>query len=120
MNQSQRPKYLNYGAIGVVIGHEITHGFDDQGKKWKENRINNWELIKTFCPGRLYDENGNLRDWWQEATKKEYLRRAKCIVDQYSNFFVEQAGLNIKGKQTQGENIADNGGIKIAYEAYCK
>ena len=54
------------------------------------------------------------------GNKKEYLRRSKCIVDQYSNYFVKQVGLNIKGKQTQGENIADNGGIKIAYEAYCE
>ena len=77
-------------------------------------------IIGILCLGRLYDENGNLRDWWEEATKEEYLRRSKCIVDQYSNYFVEQAGLNIKGKQTQGENIADNGGIKIAYEAYCE
>ena len=70
------------------------------------------------CLGRLYNEDGNLNDWWEKATAEEYIRRAKCIVEQYSNFFDEQAGLNLKGKQNQGENIADNGGIKEAYMAY--
>ena len=92
------PRYLNYGAIGVLIGHEITHGFDDQGQ--------------------LYDANGNLNDWWEKATGEEYLKRAKCIVDQYSNFYDQQTGLQLKGKQNQGENIADNGGVKEAYMAY--
>ena len=92
------PRYLNYGAIGVVIGHELTHGFDDQG--------------------RLYDGYGNLNDWWGKATAEEYLKRAKCIVDQYSNFYDQQTGLHLKGKQNQGENIADNGGMKEAYHAY--
>ena len=59
-----------------------------------------------------------MNDWWEKATAEEYIRRAKCIVDQYSNYFVEQAGLNLKGKRNQGENIADNGGIKEAYMAY--
>merc|ERR1712241_1096833 len=92
------PRYLNFGAIGGVIGHEITHGFDDRG--------------------RLYDADGNLNDWWEKATGEEYVRRAKCIVDQYSDRYNEQTGLNLKGKQNQGENIADNGGIKEAYMAY--
>ena len=70
------------------------------------------------CLGRLYDEGGNLRDWWEKATAEEFVRRAQCIVDQYSNYFDEQARLNLKGKQNQGENIADNGGIKEAYMGY--
>ena len=61
---------------------------------------------------------GNLKDWWEKETGEEYLKRAKCIVDQYSGYFNKQTGLNLKGKQTQGENIADNGGIKEAYMAY--
>ena len=78
-----------------------------------------WQYIS--CPqGRQYDEDGNLSDWWEKSTAEEYVRRAKCIVDQYSNYFDEQAGLNLKGKQNQGENIADNGGIKEAYMAYCE
>ncbi|KAM7362049.1 M13 family metallopeptidase neprilysin 2 isoform 2-T2 [Cochliomyia hominivorax] len=93
-----RPKYMNYGAIGYVIGHEITHGFDDQG--------------------RQFDVDGNLIDWWQPDTQKAYLEKAKCIIEQYGNYTDRQTGLNLNGINTQGENIADNGGIKESYLAY--
>ncbi|XP_038121738.1 neprilysin-2 isoform X1 [Culex quinquefasciatus] len=96
----ERPKYMNYGAIGFVIGHEITHGFDDQG--------------------RQFDKNGNLVDWWQEDTKTAYLEKARCIIEQYGNFTEPNVKLNLNGINTQGENIADNGGIKEAYYAYRK
>lgn len=89
---------MNYGAIGSVIGHEITHGFDDQG--------------------RQFDLNGNLFDWWGPSTSEAYLDKAKCIIDQYANFTDPQTGLNLNGINTQGENIADNGGLKEAYLAY--
>ncbi|XP_053693923.1 neprilysin-2-like [Sabethes cyaneus] len=95
-----RPKYLNYGAIGWVIGHEITHGFDDKG--------------------RQFDKNGNLHDWWQPSTKKAYLEKARCIIEQYGNYMEPSVKLNLNGVSTQGENIADNGGIKEAYHAYQK
>jgi len=97
---ADRPLYMNYGAIGMVVGHEITHGFDDQGAQ--------------------KDGDGNLVDWWEPATKQNYLDKAQCIIDQYGNFTVEVDGetLNVNGINTQGENIADNGGGKEAYRAY--
>ncbi|UJR20406.1 hypothetical protein I4U23_023537 [Adineta vaga] len=92
------PKYLNYGGIGMVIGHEITHGFDDDG--------------------RQYDKNGNRHPWWSNTTINQFNERKQCIIDQYSNYTVEQIHKNLNGDQTQGENIADNGGIKSSFYAY--
>ncbi|MDB6111768.1 MAG: Neprilysin, partial [Pedosphaera sp.] len=87
---------VNYGAIGVVIGHEITHGYDDQGRK--------------------YDANGNLNDWWTEADAKAFDSRAQKVVDQY-NAYEPLPGLHVNGQLTLGENIADLGGTSIAFEA---
>ncbi|KAI5708639.1 hypothetical protein M8J76_000107 [Diaphorina citri] len=95
---NDRPNYMNYGAIGFVIGHEITHGFDDEG--------------------RQYDKDGNLVDWWAESTKEKFLVKAKCIIEQYGNYSVPEVNMTLNGINTQGENIADNGGIKEAYNAY--
>jgi len=97
---SKLPDYMNFGAIGTVIGHEITHGFDDQGS------AQDWE--------------GRLTDWWEKSTAKEFKKRAKCFIDQYGGYKAEQVGLNLNGINTQGENIADNGGLKAAYGAYAK
>ncbi|KAF5280980.1 hypothetical protein FQR65_LT14904 [Abscondita terminalis] len=95
---NDRPRYMNYGAIGFVIGHEITHGFDDQG--------------------RQFDKEGNLVDWWAPSTKEAFIKKAECIINQYGNYSIPELGLNLNGINTQGENIADNGGIKEAYLAY--
>jgi putative endopeptidase len=89
----------NYGAIGAVIGHEMTHGFDDTGRK--------------------YDRDGNLRDWWTEEDEKKFTRKAQVIVDQYSAQEV-LPGLVANGRLTLGEDIADFGGLTIAYHAYEK
>ena len=87
---------VNFGAIGAVIGHEITHGFDDQG--------------------RQFDAKGNLRDWWTAEDAKAFEQRAGCIVDQYSGYS-PTPGVNLNGKLTLGENTADNGGVRIAFMA---
>ena len=87
---------LNYGGIGAVIGHEITHGYDDQGRK--------------------YDPDGNLRDWWTEEDAREFDRRARVVVENY-NRYEALPGVFVNGELTLGENIADLGGLSIAYEA---
>ncbi len=87
---------VNYGGIGAVIGHEITHGFDDQG--------------------RQYDGDGNLTDWWTEADAKEFKARAQKMIDQFNAYEVLPA-VHVNGELTLGENIADLGGITLAYEA---
>lgn len=116
------PRSLNFGGIGVVIGHEITHGFDDKG--------------------RLFDKDGNLHRWWNDDVIYGFHQRAQCLIgngtvprphlplsptsiheiensfnfsDQYSNYTVSEVGMQIDGINTQGENIADNGGIKQAF-----
>ncbi|XP_072047613.1 endothelin-converting enzyme homolog [Amphiura filiformis] len=92
------PWYLNYGGIGTVIGHEITHGFDDVG--------------------RQYDKNGNLKQWWSNGSISQFKDRAQCIVDQYSKYRMPENNKLLNGIQTQGENIADNGGLKESLKAY--
>lgn len=91
---------MNFGAIGSVIGHEITHGYDDEGQQ--------------------HDADGNLFEGWEEATQTAFLEKARCIIEQYGNYTEPNVGLELNGISTQGENIADNGGIKIAYFAYRK
>jgi membrane metallo-endopeptidase-like protein 1 len=97
---ADRPRYMNYAAIGFVVGHEITHGFDDRG--------------------RQFDGDGNLVEWWHEDTVTKFEAKAKCIIEQYGNYTDEQTMLSLNGINSQGENIADNGGIKQAYLAYQK
>lgn len=90
---------INYGAIGSIIGHEIVHGFDDFGSR--------------------FDSKGNLRMWWTENDKKQFDERTECLIKQFNNFEV-LPNLFINGRLTLGENIADLGGLKIAYDAFKK
>ncbi len=87
---------VNFGAIGAVVGHELTHGFDDEG--------------------RQFDAKGNLTDWWTPKDADAFETRTQCIVDQYGAFVVD-GDLKLNGKLTLGENTADNGGLRIAYAA---
>ncbi len=90
---------LNFGGMGAVIGHELTHGFDDQGS--------------------LFDPEGNLKNWWTAEDTKAFKERTQCIVDEYDQF-VAIDDVHVRGKLTLGENTADNGGLRIAYMALMK
>jgi putative endopeptidase len=87
---------VNYGAVGAVVGHELTHGFDDEG--------------------RQFDADGNLRDWWQKKDEEAFNKLAECFVKEYSSF-EPLPGVHLNGKLTLGENTADNGGLRLAYMA---
>jgi predicted metalloendopeptidase len=91
-----RDEAINYGGVGAVVGHELTHGFDDQGAK--------------------FDPQGNLRDWWSPQDKQEFEQRTGCEVNEYDQF-VATEDVHVRGKLTLGENTADNGGLRLAYMA---
>jgi len=93
------PTNMNYGGIGMVMGHELTHGFDDEG--------------------RDYDGTGKLVNWWEPATSQRFNSKVQCVINQYSKFEV-LPNVYINGQLTQGENIADMGGIKNSYHSYMK
>jgi putative endopeptidase len=88
---------VNYGAIGLVIGHEMTHGFDDQGSQ--------------------FDKHGNMHNWWSKEDREKFEKRARRIVDQYDHYVVLDT-VHLNGRLTEGENIADNGGLSLAYTAF--
>ncbi|KAI1753827.1 peptidase family M13 [Xylaria castorea] len=94
------PGYVSYGAFASVAGHELSHAFDNSG--------------------RHYDENGNYTDWWTNRTVEEFNKRADCFVNQYNNFTIEgnNGPLHVNGRLTQGENIADAGGVSAAFAAW--
>ncbi|GAB4520592.1 MAG: M13 family metallopeptidase [Haliangiales bacterium] len=94
---ADRSVAANLGAIGMVVGHELTHGFDDSGAR--------------------FDADGNLENWWQDADATTFAQKGECLAEQYSHFEV-LPGVTVNGKLTLGENIADLGGVKLAYRAY--
>ncbi|ESO88297.1 hypothetical protein LOTGIDRAFT_219386 [Lottia gigantea] len=94
------PRSVNFGGIGMVIGHEITHGFDDIGIQ--------------------FDEYGNLKQWWTNTSIANFKKQAQCLIDQYSDFTVPEIGSKMNGINSLGENIADCGGLIQAYQAYRK
>ncbi|KAF9130639.1 hypothetical protein BGW39_002823 [Mortierella sp. 14UC] len=95
------PEYLNYAGIGVVAAHELGHAFDNSGRR--------------------YDETGAIREWWEESSIQEFDERSKCFIEQYNEYTIDGPDgkkHNVNGWSTLGENIADNGGLKIAYDAW--
>jgi endothelin-converting enzyme len=95
------PSYLNYGAIGTVVGHEVSHAFDNNGRR--------------------FDSKGRLIDWWSNSTAVEFEKRSVCFVDQYSKFSIKDPqgkDIYVNGKLTLGENLADNGGIRQSWRAW--
>ncbi|KAG0165707.1 hypothetical protein DFQ28_006795 [Apophysomyces sp. BC1034] len=99
--EKDSPESLNYGGIGMVIGHELTHAFDNSG--------------------RHFDGDGNLKDWWTPTTAGKFDAKSQCFVKQYGEFHVQgpdNKPYNVNGKMTLGENLADNGGLSVAYMAY--
>ncbi|XP_050041629.2 membrane metallo-endopeptidase-like 1 [Dermacentor andersoni] len=92
------PRSLNFGAIGAVVGHEMTHGYDDKGSQ--------------------YDADGALKQWWTNETRTEFNNRAQCFVYQYSNITDKTTNMTLNGANAVGENIADNGGLRMAFKAY--
>ena len=95
------PQYLSYGAFGSVSGHELSHAFDSTG--------------------RHYDETGNYTNWWDPSTVSAFQEKAQCFIDQYSDFTVSNPDgdpLNVNGRLTLGENIADAGGLNAAFKAW--
>jgi len=96
---NQADDAMNFGGIGAVVGHELTHGFDDQG--------------------RQFDLDGNLNDWWKPADADEFKKRTKCVIDEYGGFTAVD-DVKVNGELTLGENVADNGGLRVAYMALLK
>uniref|UniRef100_UPI00358F210D phosphate-regulating neutral endopeptidase PHEX-like isoform X1 n=2 Tax=Myxine glutinosa TaxID=7769 RepID=UPI00358F210D len=92
------PLSLSYGAIGVIVGHELTHAFDNNGRK--------------------YNKDGNLNQWWSNTSITAFREKAECMVEQYNEYHWHTAGMDLRGNKTIGENIADNGGLRESFRAY--
>ncbi|XP_001944441.2 neprilysin-2 [Acyrthosiphon pisum] len=92
------PRYITYSTVGSIIGHEITHGFDNKG--------------------RMFDKHGNFANWWVEETNKRFLEKEKCFIKQYGNYTINEDGLKFNSNLTLPDDIADMGGLNLAYKAY--
>ncbi|XP_049274821.1 neprilysin-1-like isoform X1 [Rhipicephalus sanguineus] len=96
--ESGLPRAINYGSMGMTIGHEMSHGFDDQGSQ--------------------FDGDGRLQDWWSSETLEKFVRKSRCFQYQYGNITDNTTGTPLDGQNTLGENIADNGGLRMAFKAF--
>uniref|UniRef100_G3MKN7 Peptidase M13 N-terminal domain-containing protein n=1 Tax=Amblyomma maculatum TaxID=34609 RepID=G3MKN7_AMBMU len=94
------PRSVNFGGIGAIVGHEMTHGFDDQGSQ--------------------FNHDGRLEHWWSNLTRARFNKKAECFKRQYGRIYVRELNMTLNGENTVGENIADNGGIRLAFKAYHK
>ncbi|XP_049274823.1 neprilysin-1-like isoform X3 [Rhipicephalus sanguineus] len=98
--ESGLPRAINYGSMGMTIGHEMSHGFDDQGSQ--------------------FDGDGRLQDWWSSETLEKFVRKSRCFQYQYGNITDNTTGTPLDGQNTLGENIADNGGLRMAFKTECE
>lgn len=96
--QDGLPASVNFGTMGVIVGHELTHGFDDYGSQ--------------------YDARGSLCSWWSNDTRRRFMKKAECFVQQYGNIVDKTVNMSLNGRNTVGENIADNGAVRLAFKAY--
>uniref|UniRef100_A0A1W7RA38 Neprilysin n=1 Tax=Hadrurus spadix TaxID=141984 RepID=A0A1W7RA38_9SCOR len=98
MFHEKNPQYMNFGRLGAIVGHELTHAFDDKGAR--------------------YDKDGNWNMWWANDTYKKFIKSADCLIKQYNKFFIKELNIPLNGTRTLGENIADNCGVRESYLAY--
>ncbi|KAJ1480614.1 hypothetical protein T484DRAFT_1810193, partial [Baffinella frigidus] len=108
----------NYGSVGAICGHEMTHGFDDVGSEYDGDGNRNGWWSPTVVAAFKYDGDGNRNGWWSPTDVAAFKERAKCISDLFSSY--EMYGAHVNGKLTLGEAIADSGGLKYAWESFVK
>lgn len=112
------PSHITYAMVGAVIGHEVSHAFDDQGffnnLSAHGYRKSLFQFNATNYSGGRFDEFGNLHNWWDVDTARKFYEKTECFIEQYNAVKVEEAGAHLNGELSVGENIADNAGVKTA------